>query len=161
MIKQGNIFTGLELDAIEKHTLSLERRDQLFHEMGVVVIDDRKKGKHKKIENSKFLRTKDGIYELKTIFRHYFIAINIRSKEEKWITANEIIEYDETMQALLKKEDQIQYKNGDRYSIGTITDIAEVYRYKEKKIIVRDLYDNDKYVITFDMVMSVVKLGGN
>lgn len=158
MEKQSNIFTGVELSAIEKHQLEMERRDKLLNEMNIKIIDNRKKGKRKKIEKCKYLRTEKSIYEFKNIFRHYFIAIDINTQKEEWLTQKQIINYDDKLFKLLKINDVIQYKNGNRYSIGVVKNIVKVYRYKEEKIIVEDNYNHDKYVISNNEIISVVGL---
>lgn len=158
MEKQSNIFTGVELSAIEKHQLEIERRNKLLNDMGAKIIDNKKKGKRKKIENCKYLRTEKGIYELKEVFRHYFIAENIKTKKEDWLTENIVLDYADKIYQLLKVKDVIQYKNANRYSIGVVKNIVRVYRYKEEKIIVEDNYNHDKYVISNNEIISVVGL---
>lgn len=158
MIKQSNIFTGAELTSVENHELKKEKREKRLEELGIIIVSNTKNKVRKKIENFKYIRTIDGLYELKSMFRHFYVSINIYTQEEKFLCDKDIKDVADSINELLHKKDIIIYKFNERVSVGIIKDIVKVYRQSEKKIIVRDNYDNNIYVISYANVLNIKEI---
>lgn len=161
MIKQSNIYTGLELDPIEKYNLQKERKEKVFadlqKEIGLRIVDDFETKKNLKIEKGMFVRTNSHLFKVQYFVKDLINGVSLFDKKECFIERKAIQNCGDEILNILKKGDIILVKNENKIILKCMFLKLENNK-KYQKICVKDLADNAILVLEKSAFHRVIKL---
>lgn len=161
MIKQSNIYTGLELDPVEKYNLQNERKEKVFadlqKEIGLQIVDDFEIKKNIFIEEGMIIRTNSHLFKVQYFVKDFIKGVSLFDKKECFIERQAIRNSSYDILEILKKGDIIFVKNENGIILKCMFLKFENNK-KYQKICVRDLADNAILVLDKIAFHRVIKL---
>lgn len=169
MIKQGNVFDGMALNAHERYTLQKQMEDRneeevfrfLEKECGVK-IKRVIPSLPKEIYEGQYVRTLDDIFQVQSVMNArgiFYISKSMLTKKKVWLKKEVIRKVGNTVEDLLYDGDiiTIERENG-------ITRKCMVYRnikhkHHKNKIAVVDMEDGEVEVVYKKQIKHILELG--